>query len=128
MKIYFKAITTITLLLILIGCNTLNRNSEEVIRENVMKYLSAIESGDVNEMVKYSDDIRFPDKIEQRLEYQKIQDDISDTSIENLEKISNTEYQVTIKYKQDKGEFTEIKFPVVKKEDGWMILVGQDIY
>jgi len=126
MKTYIKEITTMILLLILIGCNTQNQNHEEVIRGNIMKYLSAIESGDINEIVKYSDDIRFPDKNEQRLEYEKIQDDISDTSIEKLEKISDTEYQVTIKYKQDKGQLTEIKFPVVKKEDGWRILVGRD--
>jgi len=115
------------LLFVLTGCNTQTQTNEEVIRENIMKYLFAIESGDINEMVKYADDIRFPDKNDQKMEYENIDDDITDTSIEKLEKISATEYQVTIRYRQGKGDLTKITFPVTKKDDGWKIIVGQDI-
>ncbi|WP_156130852.1 hypothetical protein NYE80_11110 [Paenibacillus sp. FSL H7-0357] len=89
--------------------------------------MAAIESGTISEMIKYADDVRFPSKQDQKNEYENIQDDISETSLEKLVKITKTEYHAIIKYKQNNRDSTEITLPVIKKDDGWKIIVGEDI-
>lgn len=121
-----KSLTVLFMLFIVIAC-TNQTNEEDIIKKNITSYLAAIESGTISEMIKYADDIRFPNKQDQKNEYENIQDDISETSLEKLVKITETEYHAIIKYKQDNRDSTEITFPVIKKDDGWKIIVGEDI-
>jgi ketosteroid isomerase-like protein len=122
-----KSLTVLFMLFIVIAC-TNQTNEEDIIKKNITSYLAAIESGTISEMIKYADDVRFPNKQDQKNEYENIQDDISETSLEKLVKITETEYHAIIKYKQDNREdSTEITFPVIKKDDGWKIIVGEDI-
>jgi ketosteroid isomerase-like protein len=121
-----KSLTVLFMLFIVIAC-TNQTNEEDIIKKNITSYLAAIESGTISEMIKYADDVRFPNKQDQKNEYENIQDDISETSLEKLVKITETEYHAIIKYKQDNRDSTEITFPVIKKDDGWKIIVGEDI-
>lgn len=121
-----KSLTVLFMLFIVIAC-TNQTNEEDIIKKNITSYLAAIESGTISEMIKYADDVRFPNKQDQKNEYENIQDEISETSLEKLVKITETEYHAIIKYKQDNRDSTEITFPVIKKDDGWKIIVGEDI-
>lgn len=125
MKI-LKFLTVLFMVSTLIAC-TNQTNDEEIIKKNITSYLAAIESGNISEMIKYADDVRFPNKQDQKNEYENIDDDISETSLDKLVKITETEYHAIIKYKQDSQDFTEITFPVIKKDDGWKIIVGENI-
>lgn len=121
-----KSLTIVFTMFILFAC-TSQTSEEEIIKKNITSYLAAIEAGTISEMIKYADDVRFPNKQDQKNEYENIQDDISETSLEKLVKITETEYHAIIKYKQDNQDSTEITFPVIKKDDGWKIIVGEDI-
>lgn len=78
-------------------------------------------------MVNYTDDLRFPDKDEQKEQYSSINDDITDTKIVELKKIYNTEFEVTVEI-VNSGELSTFTFPVEKQKKGWRIIVGQDTY
>lgn len=121
-----KSLTVLFMMFIVTAC-TNQTNEEEIIKNNITSYLAAVESGTISEMIKYADDVRFPNKEDQKNEYESIQDDISETSLEKLVKITETEYHAIIKYKQANWDSTEITFPVIKKDDGWKIIVGEDI-
>ena len=76
-------------------------------------------------MVKYADDIRFPDKVEQKEQYSSIDEDITDTKIVELKKVSETEFEATVELINN-GNLAEFTFPVEKQKAGWKIIVGQD--
>ena len=59
----------ILLLLFLVGCS--NKTTDEEVATLVSNYLQAVETKDISSMVKYADDIRFPDKAEQKEQYSK---------------------------------------------------------
>lgn len=121
-----KSLTVLFMMCTVIAC-TNQTNEEEIIKKNITSYLAAIESGTISEMIKYADDVRFPSKQDQKKEYENIKDDISETSLEKLVKITETEYHAIIKYKQNNWDSTEITLPVIKKDDGWKIIVGEEI-
>ncbi|MBO0602225.1 hypothetical protein I2483_11155 [Sporosarcina sp. E16_3] len=118
----------ILLLLFLVGCST--KTTDEKVATLVSNYLEAVETNDVSSMVKYADDIRFPDKAEQKEEYSSIIDEginsnITGTKIVELKKVSETEFAATVEM-IDEGNLTNFTFPVEKKKRGWKVIVGQD--
>jgi len=110
----------------LIGCSESNTlDTEEKVREKVTTYLKAVENKDIDTMVKYADDLRFPDKIQQKSEYQTISQKIDKALIKDLQKINNTEYSVTITSEAD-GKVDEYTFPIKYIHQDWRIIVGQE--
>ncbi|MFD1927669.1 hypothetical protein ACFSFY_06265 [Sporosarcina siberiensis] len=119
----------ILLLLFLVGCST--KTTDEKVATLVNNYLEAVETNDVSSMVKYADDIRFPDKAEQKEEYSSIIDEginsnITGTKIVELKKVNETEFAATVEM-IDEGNLTNFTFPVEKKKRGWKVIVGQDL-
>lgn len=108
----------ILLLLFLVGCST--KTTDEKVATLVNKYLEAVEINDISSMVKYADDIRFPDKAEQKEQYSTIDFDITDTK-----KVSETEFEATVELIEE-GNLTNFTFPVEKQKTGWKVIVGQD--
>ena len=118
----------IILLLFLVGCST--KTTDEKVETFVSNYLQAVETKDISSMVKFADDIRFPDKAEQKEQYSSIFDedihsDVNDTKIVELKKVNETEFEATIEM-IEQGNFTELTFPVQKQKRGWKVIVGQD--
>jgi len=117
----------ILLLTLLVGCsNETTLTTDEEVTNLVNNYLEALESMDVSSMVKYADDLRFPDKVEQKKEYSSISGDITDTKIVELQKVNETKFEVTVEL-VDKGELFNLTFPVEKQKKGWKVIVGQDL-
>ena len=118
----------ILLLLFLVGCST--KTTDEKVATLVSNYLLAVETKDISSMVKYADDIRFPDKAEQKEQYSSIFDedihsDVTDTKIVELKKVNETEFEATIELIEE-GNLTKLTFPVQKQKRGWKVIVGQD--
>ncbi|OAB38646.1 hypothetical protein PMSD_06430 [Paenibacillus macquariensis subsp. defensor] len=122
----FKLLVMIIVIINLIGCSASDTlDTEEKVREQVNTYLKAVESKDIDTMVKYADDLRFPDKIQQKSEYQTISQKIDKALIKDLRKINNTEYSVTITTEEN-GKMDEYTFPIKYVNQDWIIIVGQE--
>jgi len=122
----FKLLVMIIVIINLIGCSESDTlDTEEKVREQVNTYLKAVESKDIDTMVKYADDLRFPDKIQQKSEYQTISQKIDKALIKDLLKINNTEYSVTITTEEN-GKVDEYTFPIKYVNQDWRIIVGQE--
>ncbi|MBK3496886.1 hypothetical protein JFL43_18870 [Viridibacillus sp. YIM B01967] len=68
------------MLILLVDCsNETNLTTDEEVANLVNNYLEALETKDITSMLKYVDDIRFPDKVEQKEQYSNIDEDITDT-------------------------------------------------
>lgn len=111
------------LLLALVGCSA--KTTDEKVTTLVSNYLEAVETKDVPSMVKYADDIRFPDKAEQKEEYSAMDNNITDTKVVELKKVSETKFEATIEAIEE-GNLIQLTFPVEKKKNGWKVIVGQD--
>ncbi|WP_068776044.1 hypothetical protein [Paenibacillus sp. FJAT-26967] len=107
------------------GCSSQSR-SEQQVKDHLTDYLKALENKDVETMVKLTDDIRFPDKEEQKNQYNSINQNIKNTSIKELKLISETEYLGMVSLIEDDKE-REISFPVKKIDNQWKIIVGHTI-
>lgn len=117
----------VLLLTVLVGCSTKTTlTTDEEVTAHVNNYLEALETMDIASMVKYADDLRFPDKAEQKKEYSGIGGDISDTKIVELQKVSETKFEVTVELINN-GELFNLTFPVEKQKKGWKVIVGQDL-
>ncbi|MGM0851015.1 MAG: hypothetical protein ACQEWI_00070 [Bacillota bacterium] len=99
--------------------------TDEEVTNLVNNYLEALETKDISGMVKYADDIRFPVKDEQKEQYLSIDEDITDTKIVELKKVSETEFETTVELSQN-GNSAKFTFPVEKQKNGWKVIVGQD--
>ena len=116
----------ILLLILLVGCSTeTTLTTDEEVTNLVNNYLEALETKDISSMVKYADDIRFPDKVEQKEQYSSIDEDITDTKIVELKKVSETKFEATVELINN-GDLAKFTFPVEKQKTGWKIIVGQD--
>ncbi|MDQ0268332.1 CHASE3 domain-containing protein [Cytobacillus purgationiresistens] len=90
-------------------------------------YLHALETNDVSLLVEYSNDIRFPNKDEQKEQYLSIEQQISDTKIVELNRVNEIKFEATIELVDD-GDMSELKLPIEKqKSNEWIIIVGQDL-
>ncbi|MEG0619453.1 MAG: hypothetical protein RR557_09160 [Bacilli bacterium] len=117
----------ILLLTLLVGCsNKTTLTTDEEVTNLVNNYLEALELTDVSSLVKYSDDLRFPDKVEQKERYSNIDENITDTKIVELKKVSETKFEVTVELIDNGGYLKKPTFPVEKQKTGWKIIVGQD--
>ncbi|KEF39545.1 hypothetical protein M670_01318 [Schinkia azotoformans MEV2011] len=115
----------ILMFVILSGCSSkASLTTDEKVTGLVNSYLEALESKDRTAMVKYTDDLRFPDKEEQKKEYEKINDEITDTRIVEIKNVSETEFEATVEMVVN-GDKNELIFPIQKQEKDWRIIVGQ---
>jgi hypothetical protein len=100
------------------------KSPEAAIRTTVQSYLSAVNTGDTDTMVKYTDDLRFPDKATQKENYKGIKEAVTNISIKSLEKMTETSYKVTI-MANIQGNQQEFAVPVVNKYGMWLVVIGQ---
>lgn len=120
-----RLLVIVLLLVNLFGCSKTNIATEEIIKENISIFLKAAENNEVDTMVKYADDLRFPDKKEQKNEYISINQKIKKTSIKDLKQLNDKEYSVTITCEVE-GEADEFTFPIKYENKDWRIIVGQE--
>lgn len=101
------------------------QSPEIAIKSTVQHYLAAINANDLDNIVKYTDDARFPDKSIQRETYKSFQKTtITDISIQGLEAISPTSYSVNIKA-TIQGQQQQVALQVVNKYGMWLVVTGQ---
>jgi hypothetical protein len=100
------------------------KSPEAAIRTTVESYLSAVNTGDTETMVKYTDDLRFPDKATQKENYKGMKEPITNISIKGLEKMTETSYKVNISA-NIQGSMQEFAVPVVNKYGMWLVVIGQ---
>lgn len=113
------------MLIILSGCSLESSlTTEEKVTVLVNSYLGALESKDRSAMVKYTDDLRFPDKEEQMKQYETMDAEITNTKIVEIKKVNETEFETTVEMVVD-GDKQELTFPIQKQEKDWRIIVGQ---
>ena len=119
-------ISGILTLIILSGCSSeASVTTDEKVTSLISDYLGALESKDISAMAKYTDDLRFPDKDEQKKQYSNIKAEITDTKIIEIKKVSETEFEATVEMVSD-GDLNEFIFPIQKQKEDWEIIVGQD--
>jgi hypothetical protein len=98
---------------------------EKAMSTTVNSYLNAIKIGDTDTMVKYTDDLRFPDKATQKENYKNIQKvDISNITIKSFDKMTETSYKVNVAA-TIQGKPQEFAVPVVNKYGMWLVVIGQ---
>jgi hypothetical protein len=100
------------------------KSPDTAIRTTVQSYLNAVNAGDAETMVKYTDDLRFPDKATQIENYKGIKEAITNVSIKSLEKMTETSYKVNISA-NIQGNQQEFAIPVVNKYGIWLVVIGQ---
>ncbi|KZN98594.1 hypothetical protein [Pseudobacillus badius] len=102
---------------------------KEEVEKLVNSYLTALEEKDVSSLVKYADDLRFPDKKDQQQEYLAIITDetITGTNLLGIEKVSDTEFESTVEVINSGGSLDKLTLPIKQQKDGWKIIVGQDL-
>ncbi|USK32153.1 hypothetical protein LIT25_16225 [Bacillus sp. F19] len=125
----FIVLSTLVLVL-LAGCSadeTLTK--DEQVKNIVDNYLEAIETKNIAAAINYADDLRFPDKENQKEQYSILfsKQHITDTKIINLKKISETEFEATIELVEN-GNLATYTLPIKQKEKEWKLIVGQDSY
>src|SRR5699024_7006923 len=115
-------VSGILILIVLSGCSTEESIKTEgnKIEELASDYLEALESKDISAILKYTDDLRFPDKEKQIKHYSNIEEEITYTQILDLIKVNGTEFEATVEIGSD-GDLNEHKFPIVKQGKDWKI-------
>ncbi|QGQ97819.1 hypothetical protein EHS13_24480 [Paenibacillus psychroresistens] len=100
---------------------------EQAIKKTILAYLNALNSGDIDSLVQYSDDLRFPDKSVQKDTYtqNKFQQSITDITIKTLEPQTATSYMVIFSAKIDGDPRDNLPIPVVYKYGKWLVVMGQ---
>jgi hypothetical protein len=100
------------------------QSPEKAISNTVNAYLNAINTGDTDTMVKYTDDLRFPDKATQKENYKNIQKvAISNITIKSFDKITETSYHVNVSA-TIQGKTEGFAIPVVNKYGMWLVVIG----
>ena len=101
------------------------QSPENAIKNTIHYYLDAINAGDIDTIVKYTDDSRFPDKSVQKETYKDFKkESITNVSIQGLEAISPTSYNVKITATIS-GKKEQFALPIVNKYGQWLVVVGQ---
>lgn len=112
------------------GNNLSEHHSYDSSGENVIliveEYLEALESKDIETLVNLSFDTRYSSKEEQKEDYLTIDDEVTETQIVDVQRISDNEYLAAVEFISN-GELIETKFPVRKLEGDWTIIVGHDL-
>jgi hypothetical protein len=100
---------------------------EQAIKTTVLAYLNSVNSGDIDTMIQYSDDLRYPDKSVQKANYTslKIQESITNISIKFIEPLTPTSYKVSFSAKISGNQVEELALPVVNKYGVWLVVIGQ---
>lgn len=101
----------------------------EEVETMVNSYLEALKTRDIQALVQYSDDLRFPDKEEQLAQYLTIDETITHASIKELTKVNEREYAVTIRFidEQEPLPFEQTFSVRFQKGEGWKMIVGEEI-
>ncbi|WP_133257565.1 DUF4878 domain-containing protein [Paenibacillus montanisoli] len=105
---------------------------EKDVEQSVLNYFNAIESKNVDDMVKYSIDTRYSTEQEasRKPDYQEImKSDIAHLNdIVKIEQNDEKNFTATLNvYTEDTGDII-LKFPVTLTDDGsWKIIIGQSI-
>jgi hypothetical protein len=101
------------------------QSPEAAIKNTVHYYLDAINAGDIETIVKYTDDSRFPDKSIQLENYKSFQKtSVTDITIQGLEAISPTSYNVNLTA-TIQGKPQQITLQLVDKYGMWLVVTGQ---
>jgi hypothetical protein len=100
------------------------QSPEKAIKNTVHYYLDAVNAGDIDSMVKYTDDLRFPDKTVQKTNYKGIKESVTDVSIQSLAPITPTSYKVNVTA-IIKGNKQQFALQLVNKYGMWLVVIGQ---
>jgi hypothetical protein len=102
------------------------QSPEVAIKNTVHYYLDAITAGDIETIVKYTDDSSLPDKSVQLESYKATfqKTTITDISIQGLKAISPTSYVVNLTA-TIQGQSQQFALQVVDKYGMWLIVTGQ---
>jgi hypothetical protein len=119
-----KALQLIAISLIHDSKANAEHSPDRAITTVVTSYLQAIETGNLDAMVQNSDDLRFPDKVDQKKNYAGIKQTITNASVNSLEKITTTIYKANITATID-GNPQQFAIPVVYKYGKWLVIIGQ---
>ncbi|MCM3760120.1 hypothetical protein M3212_04865 [Alkalihalobacillus oceani] len=101
----------------------------EEVETMVNSYLEALVTKNIEALVHYSDDLRFPDKEEQLAQYVTIDNTITHASMKELTKVNEREYAVTIRFidEREPRPFEQTFSVRFQKGKGWKIIVGEDL-
>jgi hypothetical protein len=97
---------------------------EQAIKTTVLAYLNSVNTGDIDTMIQYTDDLRFPDKSVQKDNYKGLKESVTNISIKGLEPLTPTSYKVNISATIN-GNKEEFALPVVNKYGVWLVVIGQ---
>ncbi len=97
---------------------------EEAIKTTVLAYLNSVNSGDIDTMVEYTDDLRFPDKSIQKQNYEGLKQPVTDIVIKGMEPLTPTSYKVDFSATIN-GATEDLALQVVNKYDKWLVVIGQ---
>ncbi|WP_251579611.1 hypothetical protein [Paenibacillus sp. MER TA 81-3] len=96
-------------------------------KNTVENYIEAIESKNVDEIMKWVKDTRFDSPAQQRSQYFTMfsNDPFSNASMINIQKINNNTMSVSIELDRKSNKESEIiQLPVIKEDGKWKLLVA----
>jgi hypothetical protein len=101
------------------------QSPEEEAKSTVTKYLDAVTSGDVEQILKYVEDKRYDDDARQKEEYSKMvtNSPVSKAEILSIQQVNESEMEATIKFVEKNNKNYEISLPVQKENGQWKVIV-----
>ncbi|PWK13946.1 DUF4878 domain-containing protein [Tumebacillus permanentifrigoris] len=101
---------------------------EQEAKKAVIHYLDALKSGNVDEIMKYTNDTRFKDEASQRKVYTNLakNERVKKAEIISFEKVDDTHMNVELKSTTDKEELPQQTLPVEFLNGQWKIVIGNN--
>ncbi|MGO4532423.1 hypothetical protein AB4Z30_25345 [Paenibacillus sp. 2TAF8] len=132
-KPYLMTVLIFLLLVIGVGGTVIYANSHPTeneqtsIRSILKKYERAAKNHDVNNMIKFSLDLSWPNQKQFEENLKKLNEDVLKFDTVALEKIETDLYKATVLVQTESLEETQMELPVLNLNGQWKIIVGQDI-
>lgn len=125
----FQLFLGITLILSVCFSGTAAAEASQDIQEiqNLVKqYETAAINKDFTAMVNLSKDLRWRDSTRLLKNISNINDQAETFRLISLEKVEDKLYQAIIEQKTKKMPDKQVKVPIIKEDDGWKLILGQD--
>lgn len=101
--------------------------AEEEAKNAVTQYLQSVQVGDVEGMMEYTKDLRFPDEAQKRDSYELLAldtDAVRDLEVLSLNTIDSANMLLRIKFTSKYSGPHELELPVIKENGHWKVVVG----
>ncbi|ARU61286.1 hypothetical protein CBW65_09980 [Tumebacillus avium] len=100
--------------------------AEQEARYAVTQYIHALKTSDVQEIMKYTKDLRYPNESRKKQAYTNMAQDqiLSDVHLISFKRTDNDEMIATLRFVSKVAGTHELDYPVIQEENGdWKVLI-----